>query len=372
MKYLLLFVIIIVQSCSSKPVSVILEKTSQIEIKIDGNTSYNINSLNYRIDEKEGTENLYFNPRNSGVILCYSLIKNSICDTIQLPIEIKSFSVINKDSFVLVKMRGNENIYLGSKQYGFKELSSYEFPLRSSNFEYGIHCSMQGPIYSDQSLYVTLYERNLNAGAKEYYQSNVLCYLKLDDMKPVIFGNWPDLYKNNYDYYYIEPFFCVNNKNEIIVSFAKDHKIYVYKNGNLKSTEEIKSRYISEFQPLTQRNSTSNITFDSINRYLVSQPEYANILYDPYRDLYYRIVGHKSDALNSNGFINNTYDRAFSVIAFDSDFRIISEIDFPAGEYYYMNIFVSKAGLMIQKREEHKPNFKDDRILFDVFGVTKK
>ena len=78
---------------------------------------------------------------------------------------------------------------------------------------------------------------------------------------------------------------------------------------------------------------------------------YANIIFDKYRNTYYRIAKHKSNS-------NNLKDFKFSIMILDKNFNILGEQIFNNLEYNISACFVSKNGLLLKKQD-------------DLSGITK-
>jgi len=95
-----------------------------------------------------------------------------------------------------------------------------------------------------------------------------------------------------------------------------------------------------------------------------SRHYYSLILYDQYRNVYYRLVGFPvpEEDIQSRDF-ERKYTRQFSIMVLDEQFNVLSEHLLPRFEYLLpQSIFISEEGLNIQKRTED-----EDLMHFDVF-----
>jgi hypothetical protein len=98
---------------------------------------------------------------------------------------------------------------------------------------------------------------------------------------------------------------------------------------------------------------------------------YGNLLYDKYRDVYYRIAYLKSEfdkgvqawELISFG------GRLFSILILDRELNVIGETKLP--EYTYNSIvwFVREDGLYLSASHFMNPDYSDDLLVFHRFDL---
>lgn len=101
---------------------------------------------------------------------------------------------------------------------------------------------------------------------------------------------------------------------------------------------------------------------------------YNNLLYDPYREVYYRIAyppstldkGIRSMELLQFGRKN------FSIIILDKNFRILGETLFPDNTYNPQIIFVRPEGLYISDSHYLNPRFSDDILSFQKYELVEE
>ena len=157
----------------------------------------------------------------------------------------------------------------------------------------------------------------------------------------------------------------VDKRGNYIYSFPADHSVYFYR-PDLSKYEKVYmgSRYVSKIES-SGSNSLDLFKDKSLRiRYYISQPSYANIVYDKFRDLYYRIVEHPFMGQWESG---QNFSKPFSIIVMDGDKRIVTETPI-IKDYAQLNlgnVHVPKAGLLIQK------NCSDEnRIEFIVYKMN--
>lgn len=99
-------------------------------------------------------------------------------------------------------------------------------------------------------------------------------------------------------------------------------------------------------------------------------PQYHNVMYDKFRDVYYRFVQLPYELKAKESPMGEKYDREFSVIIFDKDFKIIGETKFPGNKYFFKMSFVGRDGLYISENNLNNPEFDEDKLVFACFKLA--
>ena len=101
---------------------------------------------------------------------------------------------------------------------------------------------------------------------------------------------------------------------------------------------------------------------------------YGDLIYDPYREVYYRFAYPKTELEdNVNWWGKAIYGRKkFSVIILDKDFQIIGETLFPEAIYNPYASFVSKEGLYISRDYQINYDQSEDFMTFELFKLVEK
>ena len=195
----------------------------------------------------------------------------------------------------------------------------------------------------------------------------VSCLVNVNDETIKYEGSYPQIYRDaNFGGVYFNQIFHTVNpyEDEVIYSFPADHYIYKY-DANFLDTIKIYagSRYIKSIE-----SSTGSLVEEYINKekrieYYVEQPSYANIIYDKYRNIYYRIATFPILGWKSS---DPTFQKPFSIITLDGVGHIISESSvFENPENYNLgNMHVVPEGLAIQKYTE------DENVIdFEIYKI---
>lgn len=128
-----------------------------------------------------------------------------------------------------------------------------------------------------------------------------------------------------------------------------------------------KSRYIDKVKML---DDFGNLTMQDC----VENPNYGTIVYDLYREVYYRIaypateIGRKlkdREALELLQFGRKN----FAIMIFNKDMKLIGETMMPDYTYNSYLLFVRKDGLYISRSHPSNENYTDDEICFQRFEL---
>ena len=158
---------------------------------------------------------------------------------------------------------------------------------------------------------------------------------------------------------------------QFVYSFSYEEDIYIASIDHKTITRKpIKSKYIDKMIPV---DDLGHVTFKD----LCDHAEYGNLLYDPYRNVYYRITFPQTDV--PNNLKDRDYmdlldygKKSFSVIILDKDFHIIGETLFPDCTYNPKMAFVREDGLYISASHAFSENYSDDWLKFQRFELVKE
>ncbi len=176
------------------------------------------------------------------------------------------------------------------------------------------------------------------------------------------FGSYPDVYKKNWGgglFRWVYADYNPKNK-KVVISFPASHYLDVYNIDNLSHIETYfaGSKYVKSTKYLN-KNKILPIESELKIKHFAETPSYSKIIYDPYRDLYYRVV---EKATQYEGIIGWT--KEISIIILNNVFERVGEtfIGKTLSNNRY-TIYVDEEGLkipMISSEEELK--FKNYKI----------
>lgn len=181
---------------------------------------------------------------------------------------------------------------------------------------------------------------------------------------------FPDKYKKNYFGDALYPFREVKG-DSLIFTFNADPYITILNRATNTITKVLsRSKFQKEeIEPL-------DIQFiGDINKrsdHLIESPLYMKIIYDPFRNLYYRFYLDGKPLKNEDGTYNTFGDKDLIIMVLDSRFNTISEINLGKG-YLWNYSFVGKRGLYILQDTKASYTFESDwneqKLIFDIIRV---
>lgn len=162
---------------------------------------------------------------------------------------------------------------------------------------------------------------------------------------------------------------CFNGTN-FVYSFDFIEELLVASPSQNEMTRvPAKSHYIDKVKML---DDFGNLTMQDC----VENPNYGTIVYDPYREVYYRIaypateIGRKlkdREALELLQFGRKN----FAIMIFNKDMKLIGETMMPDYTYNSYLLFVRKDGLYISCSHPSNENYTDDEICFQRFELRE-
>ena len=166
-------------------------------------------------------------------------------------------------------------------------------------------------------------------------------------------------YGFSYDYNYKE--------NRLVCGFFGYDSLMVTDDLKHIRWYNAKSRYLKSMKPKLG-NAMAGI--NSIIEFCET-PKYWHIMYDKYRDVYYRFAEMPYKLAPNESPYDEPKGKEFSVIVLNEDFEIIGETKFPGKKYFYKMSFVGKEGLYISENNLENPQFDENKLVFTCFKIKK-
>ena len=177
-------------------------------------------------------------------------------------------------------------------------------------------------------------------------------------------GDYTDIHDGDVDFAH-----DYNEKdNRLVCSFMKYDSIMVTDDLQHVKWYNAKSKYLKSMKP-NVNNHTNDV--NALIRYKESS-KYGHIMYDKYRDVYYRFAEMPCELAKDETPYDNQAPKAreFSVIILNDKFEIIGETKFPGSKYFYKMSFVGKDGLYISENNLANPEFDEDKLVFSCFKLV--
>lgn len=135
---------------------------------------------------------------------------------------------------------------------------------------------------------------------------------------------------------------CAFKGDSMIYNFSNEDSIVLFSktNGSL-AFFDARSKFDKEMVKLTEEELKD---FDKKNEHFNTSFLYKTIIYDKWKDWYYRVYAKDQPLMNEDGFFNTASDRTYGVIVLDGDFKKLGEITIPDKKAHTFG--ASRAGLI--------------------------
>ena len=158
--------------------------------------------------------------------------------------------------------------------------------------------------------------------------------------------------------------FLMNFQKKIyIISERRDHYLYSF---NLNTQEfnnkyPARSNYLDEFELQTRK-----LDMQVMRNSFIKNGNYINVLFNPYKKQYYRVVTHNQELINPNtGKLNHPInERPFSIIVLDENLKVIGEAFFENVPFHYMHLVPHKDGILTFYKDENNEDI-NHFLVFD-------
>ena len=315
---------------------------------LDSTTSYIFRASEY--NEKNDTYSFIFNNN----LLIYSYNEQKMINKIKLDISSPtSYSILSEDSIIVLDYNHNTINYINSFGECYDKIEIDE------NIKYypSPVCKISPLIKKNEKI---IFFGNI---AGEYIDEDttnrkVMGIVDLSKKHTQYKVSYPEIYyKANWGgglfrWVYAD-YNCDNNF--YVLSFPAVHYISIVSaNGELIKEYYAGSQQIKNIESVSQ-SKIKQISSESKVSHFVENDSYANIIYDKYKKIYYRIAELKSEYSNSLGWHKNIV-----IITMNENFEIIEETNIgECNSNYRYAMFVNKNGLHIpEKTSEDYLSFK--------------
>ncbi len=328
----------------------------------------------YFIEKNSNKECLVFCDKRINTLIFYDLVSGSIQKQIKLPFKVWEIFVHSIDSiFVLERTDNPMSVKLIDREGNIKNFWNIENSADEGSYYFASYQS--NPILYKNGLLIVGNYINTTAALpnekarKEFYGATCCRVIDTRDSlaKQVLVGRWPKIYVS-YDFQNYDPHWDINQDNNIVLSFGVTDSLYIFK----PPYREVHSIYsASSYKKDVRPFPSDSIThFAFVSKYAVTEFRYLRILYDPYRKLYLRIVGHSQKYENTDGSLNAWIDRSWSVMVYNSDLNLLAEIPFEAKKFDLRDIFVTKKGLLVSANHPENPLFSTKSTPYVLFNIS--
>lgn len=162
---------------------------------------------------------------------------------------------------------------------------------------------------------------------------------------------------------------CYNGK-DFVYSFFFDEDLYIVSlDGKVKNKIKTKSKYLEKIYD----GKKTMADMKAWGKALCEIPMYGNLIYDKYREVYYRTVCLKTELKEDDNYMEISLlgRTKFSIMILDKDLNVLGETLFPDNTYASKLLFVRADGLYISTSFIKNPAFSDDELCFRRFDLIE-
>lgn len=156
--------------------------------------------------------------------------------------------------------------------------------------------------------------------------------------------------------------------DKVVYSFLADHNLYAASSaGDQLDAFPAKSQFFPQTFPTLSRTAERN----EYLQYMFTTPRYGSLLYDPYREVFYRFcfpeieIESEEELEQLRGFAKD-----FSIMVLDSDLKVLGETRFKGYNYVTENVFVAKEGLYMSVNHPDNLDNEEDFLSFVLYELA--
>jgi hypothetical protein len=156
--------------------------------------------------------------------------------------------------------------------------------------------------------------------------------------------------------------------NFTVYSLFGDHRVFKQNVDGTLETFDGQSQFLDESLPIFPVDGERLDT----QKYLSASSRYELIIYDPYRNVYYRYA-YPTLTIESEDDLRLLRENpgAFVIQVFDSKLKLLTERLFEGGIYFPNNSFVTKEGLYISINNPENPAANEDFLQFERIDLVE-
>lgn len=354
-----------------------LKITKTVKLRVDKETSNISANLFYFGGETEANTNLLFSLNTYlNELQIFDLNHDTLIKKIPLEMNgergvgpIGAVFIQSLDSVFIFPTSDQRLFVIDTAGSKFKKLDykipeGYNAAISSSSFFSSI------PVVQGKKLIAkTLYQGNYSQMTNRELSSKNLAYsIDLENGETTFMPHFfpKDYWKDGIKHY---EFSVASSEKNSVYSFYGDHNLYYsdFFDSRLKK-KMASSKFIKgEIEKMPTGGSSSNR-----GKYFAGSSHYGSIIYDKFRNVYYRIcypaVELENDA-NLRQIIQ--FPRSFSIMILDENLNIIGERLFDRNkEFVPQNVFVGKEGLYMSINHPDNPENEEDYFSFKLFEIN--
>lgn len=351
----------------------LIDTGKRLVIPIDEETLNQTNCLS--LTQRNASILAYLNSKKN-TIQFYNLETKTLEGKIKLAIEgpngignIQGFNAISLDSVFVISTQYSK-IFLLNKEGEVQQTINYLTSISGNDIMPAKIQSepLQRIEFTNNKIYLTdLASGNWQTMSQKELLKTSLC-VEIDSLNKTVtqlpFSYPADYWADGNK----EPIFSRIYENEtFIYSFSGDNNIYVTQDHATSKKYFAGSKYIKTVNPYPK-----NMDMDDLLRYYCETSTYSTIVFDPFRNVYYRFafLGKKPEK-GENLMKKVMNPSSPTIVILDETFNIIGETKLDENKYIVKNMFINEKGLYLSLNHIANPSMKDDELSFALLELKK-
>lgn len=383
--FVLVLVVLLIASCGTRKVSsykgdTTLIKKDSLIINLDARTSFEFQNVRYYSNDT--IDWLIVLNQNINGLNIYDINTSNLVSQFSLPSvgpgslpEVNGMTVLSPDSiFLYTKM---SLMQMQVVDYTGKAIKNLRF--NNAQVDTDLH---QLPIINHQSnsfsptvklrnkLYFTrwpIFDYARPENISDEYSLELTLDLKTQKIEalPIHFPKW--MQGKGWNMMYLLNGKVINDQKDLVYNFSGEDSIRV-----LTSEGQSESYYAGYSKAVQNKESIRSMAQKSKNvEEAMTTNLYWGLIFDPFRNLYYRIVDRPVSFRPEHTTLLSTYEKPMSIIILNSDFKKIGETDLPEDTYLFYGLFAGKKGLYIPRLHPNYEYFSEDQITYSIYEPTQ-
>ncbi|HMO38499.1 MAG TPA: DUF4221 family protein [Saprospiraceae bacterium] len=389
-----LFVIMLLAGCIRQPDEVFdalcecQNSCAPITLSLKKQVNISTQGLQYDFDiaavyEKDNQSTLWLYNSYETKFYIYDLVEQQLLDTIRIATvgehaipEIFGFQVLTPDSILVHTNHYNQLILLNGQGEKLKTWT-IKGDLPNGGRQDGLYYlavwkDYNNFYYNKSNKQVTFFV--LNTGFQASHASENFFYPQFATFDLITssylsaYGDYPSIYreKEKSDYRSMFPFTVA--EDETWASYYSAHCLYIFQQNRHKRSVCAKSLFLPdrfEFLPAGLRSAERDPQ-------LIPKGAYHNIIYDPWRRLFYRIVLHplpESIPVNRDWSVRK--QATWSIMILDDTGKCLGETAFEPGVYNFDHVFATREGLLISMENPYNPDNEEEMLSFALVDIDE-
>jgi hypothetical protein len=175
--------------------------------------------------------------------------------------------------------------------------------------------------------------------------------------------SWPVLYRGKtWSFYHTFPSRILAGQH-LVYSFGADENIYVVGMDGSVDRYLAKSDHFDKIEKFKPDKDDEEVFF-------LENGVYGMMMYDPYREVYYRVAGLPCQGRTNEGKSKSVEWKPYSIIILDKTFSKIGETRLePVQNFLIKDWFICEKGLCVSANSHLNAKLNEDRLVFNVLTL---